>query len=69
MNLYMIRYTCVKSTGALINTFDYVVAENSNEALLFFKLHELIRNDKREDKLMLSFIDSIEIIERLGKEN
>lgn len=61
MTLFKICYSAVKDTGEYINLFDYVIAEDRDEAILFFKLHELIRNEKRAIKLEVSSILRVEI--------
>lgn len=62
MSIFKICYSAVKDTGEYIKLFDYVIAEDQNEAILFFKLHELIRNEKRAIKLEVSSILRIEIM-------
>lgn len=63
MKLFKICYSAVKDTGEYIKLFDYVIAEDRDEAILFFKIHELIRNEKRDCKVLLS---SILRVERIG---
>lgn len=62
MSIFKICYSAVKDTGEYIKLFDYVIAEDQDEAILFFKLHELIRNEKRAIKLEVSSILRIEIM-------
>lgn len=62
MDIFKICYSAVKESGEYIKLFDYVIAKDRNEAILFFKLHELIRNEKRAIKLELSSILRIEIM-------